>query len=67
MNQAGAQCAKKDLRSRFGGETIDQAAGADHSRAGPKFIVLPGRWFSTKLSSEPFASADYAAACPLGK
>jgi hypothetical protein len=26
MNQAGAQCAKKDLRSRFGGETIDQAA-----------------------------------------
>jgi hypothetical protein len=50
MNQAGAQCAKKDPRSRFGGETIDQAAGARITGAQVKIYGV-GRWFSTKLSS----------------
>jgi hypothetical protein len=42
MNQAGAQCAKKDLRSRFGGETIDQAAGARITGAQVKIYGVAG-------------------------
>jgi hypothetical protein len=42
MNQAGAQCAKKGLRSRFGGETIDQAAGAGSQPRWSKIYCIAG-------------------------